>query len=152
MLENRHGKKRDEVIENRHVATRRVRVKGSLTQVPHKTTRAGIRVAQADGDSCRFVAPCAKTGETSGRTGEFVRERRALRVVVVEQSEEVGGPSRPLGLHLHPTGRLGEDERKRASPDYENADGRVNVQRDPSCEGGDRFVVGQSPSVRTYSG
>ena len=84
--------------------------------------------------------------------GEFVRERRALRVVVVEQSEEVGGPSRPLDLHLHPTGRLGEDERKRASPDYENADGRVNVQRDLSCEGSDRFVVGQSLSVRTYSG
>ena len=104
-----------------------------------------------------FVAPhallsCATTRKTSGLKGKFVHERRAFRVAAVEQSEEVGGPSRPLGLHLHPTGRLGEDERKRASPDYENADGRVNVQRDPSCEGGDRFVVGQSPSVGTYSG
>ena len=103
-----------------------MRVKGSPTQVPHN------QLAPADDDSCRFVAPCAKTGETSGRTGEFVRERRALRVVVVEQSEEVGRPLCPSRLHLHPNGRPGDDEKKRASPGYENANGRVNVQHDPS--------------------
>ena len=29
-------------------------------------------------------------------------------------------------------GRLGEDEKKRASPDYENENGHADVQRDPS--------------------
>ena len=37
-----------------------------------------------------------------------------------------------MRLHLHPTGRLGEDEKKRASPDYENENGHADVQRDPS--------------------
>ena len=75
-----------------------------------------------------------------------------LRTVVVEWCEEVGRPLCPSRLPLHPNGRPGDDEKKRASPGYENANARVNVQRDPSCEGGERFVVGQSPSVRTYSG
>ena len=71
-----------------------------------------------------------------------------MRVVVVEQGEEVGRPLCPLRLHLHPIGRHGEDEKKRASPDYENANGPVDVQRDPGrrcCEGGDRFVNGAEP-------
>ena len=47
-----------------------------------------------------YVAPhallsCATTRETSGRKGKFVHERRALRVVVLEQSEEVGVPYVP---------------------------------------------------------
>ena len=109
-------------------------MKGSQTQVPKEPTRAGIRVARTDDDSCQLIAPhalrsCATTRETSGRKGEVVRERRALRVVVVERSEEVG---RPLRLHLRPIGRPGKDEKKRASPDYENANGHVGVQRDPS--------------------
>ena len=84
-----------------------------------------------------FVAPhvllsCATTRETSGRKGKVVHERRALRVVVVEQSEEVGRPLCPPRLHLHPIGRLGEDEKMRVSPDYENANGHVDVQRDPA--------------------
>ena len=69
------------------------------------------------------------TRETSGRKGEVVRERRALRVVVVERSEEVG---RPLRLQLCQIGRPGKDEKKWASPDYENANEHVGVQRDPS--------------------
>ena len=105
-----------------------MRVKGSPTQVPHRSTRADIRVAQADDDSCRFVAPYAKTRETSGRKGEVVRERRALRVVVVEQGEEVGRPLCPLHLHSRSIGRSGEDEKKRASPDSENANGRDDVR------------------------
>ena len=85
-----------------------------------------------------YVAPhallsCATTRETSGRKGKVVHERRALRVVVVEQSEVVGRPLCPPRLHLHPIGRLGEDERMRASPDYENANGHVDMQRDPAC-------------------
>ena len=135
-----------------------MRVKGTPTQVPHRSTRADIRVAQADDDSCRFVAPYAKTRETSGRKGEVVRERRALRVVVVEQGEEVGRPLCPLRLHLHPIGRPGKHEKKRASPDYENANGHVvDVQRDPSRRTDAAKVatgssMGQSPSVRAYSG
>ena len=35
-------------------------------------------------------------------------------------------------MHLHTIGRLGEDEKKRASPDYENENGLADVQRDPS--------------------
>ena len=47
-----------------------------------------------------YVAPhallsCATTRETSGRKGKVVHERRALRVVVVEQSEEVDVPYVP---------------------------------------------------------
>ena len=41
-------------------------------------------------------------------------------------------PSCPLGLHSHAIGRPGEDEKKRASPDYENDKGHSDVQRDPS--------------------
>ena len=37
-----------------------------------------------------------------------------------------------MRLHLHPIGRPGEDEKKRASPEYENENGHVDVQRDPS--------------------
>ena len=37
-----------------------------------------------------------------------------------------------MRLHLHPIGRPGEDEKNRASPDYENENGRADVQRDPS--------------------
>ena len=58
---------------------------------------------------------------------------------------------RPLRLRLRPIGRPGDDEKKRASPNHENANGCVNVQREPSCEGGDRFIVGQSPSVHIMS-
>ena len=139
-----------------------MRVKGSPTQVPQKQTRAGIRVARTDDDSCRVVTPhallsCAMTRETSGRKGEVVRERRALRVVVVEWSEEVGRPLCPLHLHSRPIGRSGEDEKKRASPDYENANGHVDAQRDPSRRTDAAKVatgssMGQSPSVRAYSG
>ena len=37
-------------------------------------------------------------------------------------------------LHLHPTGRPGEDDKKRVFPDYENENGHADVQpqRDPS--------------------
>ena len=37
-----------------------------------------------------------------------------------------------MRLHLHPTGRPGEDERKRASPEYENENGHADVKHDPS--------------------
>ena len=37
-----------------------------------------------------------------------------------------------MRLHLHPIGRPGEDEKKRASPEYENENGHADVQRDPS--------------------
>ena len=54
-------------------------------------------------------------------------------------------------------GRPGEDEKKRASTDYENANGYVDVLRDPSqCTNAAKVEtgssVGQSPSVCTYSG
>ena len=83
---------------------------------------------------------------------------RALRAVVVERSEEAGRPLYPLSLHLHPIGRSGEDEKKRASPDYENANGHVvDAQRDPSRRTDAAKVatgssMAQSPSVRAYSG
>ena len=75
--------------------------KGSPTQVPQEPTRAGIRVARTD-DSCQLVAPhallsCAMACGASKRKEEVVRERRALRVVVVERSEEVG---RPLPMRM----------------------------------------------------
>ena len=37
-----------------------------------------------------------------------------------------------MRLHLHSIGRPGEDEKKRASPEYENENGHADVQRDPS--------------------
>ena len=37
-----------------------------------------------------------------------------------------------MHLHSHAIGRPGEDEKKRASPDYENDKGHADVQRDPS--------------------
>ena len=37
-----------------------------------------------------------------------------------------------MRLHLHPTGRPGEDEKKRVSPEYENENGHADVKRDPS--------------------
>ena len=55
-----------------------------------------------------------------------------MHTVVVELCEEVGHPLCPLRLHLYPIGRPGEDEKKRASPDYENENGHADVQRDPS--------------------
>ena len=55
-----------------------------------------------------------------------------MRAVVVERSEEVGRPLCPLRLHLHPIWRPGEDEKNRASPDYENENGHADVQHDPS--------------------
>ena len=55
-----------------------------------------------------------------------------MHTVVVELCEEVGCPSCPLGLHSHAIGRPGEDEKKRASPEYENENGHADVQRDPS--------------------
>ena len=55
-----------------------------------------------------------------------------MHTVVVELCEEVGRPLCPLRLHLHPIGRPGEDEKKRASPDYENENGHADVQRDTS--------------------
>ena len=55
-----------------------------------------------------------------------------MHTVVVELCEEVGRPLCPLRLHLHAIGRPGEDEKKRASPDYENENGHADVQRDPS--------------------
>ena len=55
-----------------------------------------------------------------------------MHTVVVELCEEVGHPLCPLRLHLHPIRRPGEDEKKRASPDYENENGHADVRRDPS--------------------
>ena len=55
-----------------------------------------------------------------------------MRTIVAERYEEVGRPLCPLRLHLHPIGRLGENEKKRASPDYENENGHADVQRDLS--------------------
>ena len=55
-----------------------------------------------------------------------------MRTVVVEWCEEVGRPLCPLRLHLHPNGRPGDDEKKRASPEYENENGHADVQREPS--------------------
>ena len=144
-------------------------VKGSPTQVPQKQTRAAIRVARTDDDICQFVAPHAQlpwpmTREASGRRGGCPRAQigRALRAVVVERSEEVGRPLCPLRLHLHPIGRpgkdaSGKDEKMRASPDYENANGHVDAQRDPSRRTDAAKVatgssMGQSPSARAYSG
>ena len=80
-----------------------------------------------------------------------------MHTVVVELCEEVGRPLCPLRLHLHPIGRPGEDEKKRASPDYENAGGHVGAQRDPSGRTDAAKVatgssMGQSSSVRAYSG
>ena len=80
-----------------------------------------------------------------------------MHTVVVELCEGVGRPSCPLRLHLHAIGRPGENENKRTSPDYENANGRVNVQRDRSqCTDAAKVatgsLVGQSLSVRAYSG
>ena len=80
-----------------------------------------------------------------------------MHTVVVELCEEVGCPSCPLGLHSHAIGRPGEDEKKRASPDYENENGHADVQRDPSWRTDAAKVatgssMGQSPSVRAYSG
>ena len=77
-----------------------------------------------------------------------------MRVVVVERSEKVG---RPLRLHLRPIERPGKDEKKRASPDYENANEHVGVQRDPSgrtdaVKVATGSLMGQSLSVCTYSG
>ena len=37
-----------------------------------------------------------------------------------------------MHLHLRPVGKPGEDEKNRASPDYENENGHTDVQRDPS--------------------
>ena len=37
-----------------------------------------------------------------------------------------------MRLHLHPIGRPGEDEKKRASPECETENGHADVQRDPS--------------------
>ena len=59
-------------------------------------------------------------------------DRPRVACVVVERFKEVGRPLCPLRLHLHPIGRPGDDEKKRASPGYENANVRANVQRDPS--------------------
>ena len=80
-----------------------------------------------------------------------------MHTVVIELCEEVGCPSCPLRLHLHAIGRPGEDEKKRASPDYENENGHADVQRDPSWRTDAAKVaagssLGHSPSVRTYSG
>ena len=79
-----------------------------------------------------------------------------MHTVVVELCEEVGRPLCPLRLHLHPIGRLGEDEKKRASPDYENENGHADVQRDPSWRTDTAKVAvrrwRQSLSVRAYSG
>ena len=80
-----------------------------------------------------------------------------LRTVVVEQGGGVGRPLCPLRLHLHPIGRLGEDERKRASSDYENTNGHVDMQRDRSWRTDAAKVatsssMEQSTSVRAYSG
>ena len=66
-------------------------------------------------------------------------------------------PYVPLRLHSHSNRRPGEGEKKRAFPSYENANGRVDVQRDPSqCTDAAKVAtgssVGQSPSVRAYSG
>ena len=60
-----------------------------------------------------------------------------------------------MRLHLHPNGRPGEDEKKRAFPNYENANGHVDVQRDPTQRTDAARVttgssMGQSPSVRVF--
>ena len=55
-----------------------------------------------------------------------------MHTVVVGLCEEVGRPLCPLHLHLHPIWRPGEDEKNRASPDYENENGHADVQRDTS--------------------
>ena len=83
-------------------------------------------------------------------------DRPRVACVVVERCKEVGHPLCPLRLHLHPIGRPGDDE-KRASPGYENANGRVSVQRDLSSLADAAKVatgstMGQSPSVRAHSG
>ena len=62
-----------------------------------------------------------------------------------------------LAFAFAPIGRPSEDEKKRASTDYENANGYVDVLRDPSqCTNAAKVAtgssVGQSPSVCTYSG
>ena len=50
-----------------------------------------------------------------------------------------------MRLHLHPIGRPGEDEKKRASPEYENENGHADVQRDPSwCTDAAKVVAGSS--------
>ena len=51
----------------------------------------------------------------------------------------------------------GKDEKMRASPDSENANGHVDVQRDPrrrtdAAKVATGSSMGQSPSVRAYSG
>ena len=97
-------------------------------------TCAGIRVAWTNDDICRFVAPRdnARSQRAEGRGCPQEQIGRVLRTVVVEWCEEVGRPLCPSRLHLHPNERPGDDEKKRASPGYENANGRVNVQHDPS--------------------
>ena len=68
-----------------------------------------------------------------------------MHTVVVELCEEVGHPLCPLRLHLHPIRRPGEDEKKRASPDYENENGHADVQRDPSrCTDAAKVAAGSS--------
>ena len=63
-----------------------------------------------------------------------------------------------LAFAFAPIGRPGEDEKKRAFPNYENANGHVvDAQRDPSRRTDAAKVatgssMGQSPSVRAYSG
>ena len=62
-----------------------------------------------------------------------------------------------LAFAFAPIGRPGEDEKKQASTDYENANRYVDVLRDPSqCTNAAKVAtgssVGQSPSVCTYSG
>ena len=83
--------------------------------------------------------------------------RPRVACVVVERCKEVGHPLCPLRLHLHPIGRPHDDEKKRASPGYENANGRANVQRDPrrladAAKVATGSSMGHSPSVRAYSG
>ena len=80
-----------------------------------------------------------------------------MLTVVVELCEEVGRPLCPLRLHLLTIGRLGEDEKKRASPDYENENGLADVQRDPSWRtDAAKVAAGSSteaePERRAYSG
>ena len=67
-----------------------------------------------------------------------------LRTVVVEWCEEVGRPLCPSRLHLHPNGRPGDDEKKRPSPGYENANGHV------VGVGGSRAHIAIPPSRGAY--
>ena len=78
-------------------------------------------------------------------------DRPRVACVVVERCKEVGRPLCPLRLHLHPIGRPGDDE-KRASPGYENTNGRVNVQLADAAKVATGSSLGYSPSVCAYSG